>query len=358
MQRIRKILFLASAVAASAIALAACGSGGSSTGGGSVAEPEGTLHVMAEHEVLEPAMLKGFEKEYPNITVEGVEIEGSSEAATKLSAGFNTDVVETCADEITPLLQRGLLQPIDTSKLANWNDLDPELRGTSAAQESGKQMFVPLQAGPHGLIVNTESFPQGVDEIKELFNPELAGEVAMNGEDKMMIGMTAFSLGIKEPFSMSEAQLEEVGAYLEEHASNFRSFPTSDADQLNLMKSGEVVLMDGGLGTATEMVAGGVPVEYVRPKEGMLSWVCGLAIAKNAKNLNAAYAMLNYYSGVQAQTRFGDEGYVVLNKKALPKVEASERKTADPASIAGTVVEQTPPDPQKWLEIYQGVISG
>ena len=39
-------------------------------------------------------------------------------------------------------------------------------------------------------------------------------------------------------------------------------------------------------------------------------------------------------------------------------VEPELRKTADPRSISGTVIEQTPKDPQKWLEIYQGVISG
>jgi spermidine/putrescine transport system substrate-binding protein len=358
-----KTLFLALALPATALALAGCGigfasTGGTSTGGGSVAHPEGTIHVMAEHEILEPAMLKAFEEKYPEVNIEADEIEGSSEAAAKLSAGFHTDVVETCADEITPLEERGLLQPIEKSKIASWDELDPELSEAEGTQEKGEQMFVPLQAGPHGLIYNTERFPNGVTEIKELFNPELKGEVAMGGDDKAMITMTAFSLGIKQPFKMSEAQLEKVGAYLNEHASQFRTFPESDANQLNLMKSGEVVLMDGGLGTAEEMIEGGVPVKWVRPKEGMFAWVCGLAITSNSKNTNAAYALLNYYASVGAQTQFGDEGYVVMNKKAVPKVEASLRKTADPASISGTVIEQTPPDPQKWLETYQGVISG
>jgi spermidine/putrescine transport system substrate-binding protein len=363
MHRIRKALLPVVAVSVVAVALAGCGigfasTGGTSTGGGSVSQPEGTIHVMAEHEVLEPAMIKAFEEKYPEVNIEADEIEGSSEAAAKLSAGFHTDVVETCADEITPLEERGLLQPIETSKIASWDQLDPELREADGTQEKGKQMFVPLQAGPHGLIYNTEKFPDGVTEIKELFNPELKGEVAMGGDDKAMITMTAFSLGIKDPFKMSDAQVEKVGEYLDEHASQFRTFPESDANQLNLMKSGEVVLMDGGLGTAEEMIEGGVPVKWVRPKEGMFAWVCGLAITSNSKNTNAAYALINYYASAKVQAQFGDEGYVVLNEKAVPLVEPSLRKTADPSSISGTVIEQTPPDPQKWLEIYQGVISG
>ena len=358
MRHTQKTVLLALAVLAIAVALSACGSGGSSSGGGSVSKPEGTVRVMAEHELLESAMLKGFEKEYPDVSIEAIEIEGSSEAATKLSAGFTTDVVETCTGEATPLLERGLLQPIDTSKLTSWDELDPTLRTAKGSQENGNQMFVPLQAGPHGLIYNTEAFPEGVTETKELFNPELKGEVAMDGNDAAMIPMTAFALGIEEPYSMSEAQLEEVATFLNEHASQFRTFPESDANQLSLMKSGEVVLMDGGLGTANEMIEGGVPVKWVAPKEGFYAWVCGLGISSKAKNTNAAYALINYYSSIAAQTRFGNEGYVVINKNAVAKVDAAHRETADPSSIDRAVIEQAPPDPQKWLEVFQGVISG
>ncbi len=363
MNRARKTVLFALAGLGAAVALAGCGftfasTGGTATGGGSVAEPEGTIHVMAEHEVLEPAMVKEFEEQYPEVNIEDDEIEGSSEAAAKLSAGFHTDVVETCADEITPLEQRNLLQPIDTKKLTNWSDLDPELREAEGTKENGEQMFVPLQAGPFGMISNTEKFPDGINEIKELFNPELKGEVAMAGDDKSMIAMTAFSLGIKNPFKMSEAQLEKVGDYLEEHASQFRTFPDSDANQLNLMKSGEVMLMDGGRGTAEEMIEGKVPVQWVRAKEGVYAWVCGLAITSNSKNTNAAYALLNYYASARVQAKFGNEGYVVLNEKAIPMVEPEMRGGADPKSISGTIIEQTPANPQKWLEIYQGVISG
>jgi spermidine/putrescine transport system substrate-binding protein len=358
MRHARKPIILVCALAATLL-LAACGSsGGSSSGGGSVTHPVGTLRIMAEHEVLESAMLNPFEEANPGLKIEKAEVEGSSEAATKLSAGFNTDVVETCADEITPLIKRDMLQPIDTAKLAHWNELYPELRTAKGSTENGKQMFVPQQAGPHGLIYNTEDFPHGVDTIKELFNPALKGKVAMNGDDKSIIAMTAFALGIKEPFQMSPSELTKVGNYLIAHAGQFRAFPESDANQLNLMKSGEVELMDGGLGTANEMIAGGVPVKWVRPKEGMYSWVCGLAVTKNAKNVNAAYALINYYTSIKAQAAFGDDGYVVLNRDALPSVKPALRATADPASIAGATIEQTPENLPRWDEIYQQVVSG
>ena len=36
------------------------------------------------------------------------------------------------------------------------------------------------------------------------------------------------------------------------------------------------------------MIDDGVPVEWVAPKEGVLSWVCGLAITSDAQNIPAA----------------------------------------------------------------------
>jgi spermidine/putrescine-binding protein len=348
-----------SATAAALLCLSACGGSGAQAGVGN-GKPTGTLRIIAESEVLAPAMLGPFKRANPGLKIETDEVEGSSEAGAKLSAGFNADVVETCADESNLLTRRGLLQPIDTSRLTHWRELSPTLRSAEGAVVAGKLVFLPGQAGPTGLVYNTKDFPHGVDEDKELFNPALKGRVALDvgGDDKSMIAMTAFALGVKNPFHMSEAQLERVGKYLIAHAGQFRTFPDSDANELNLMKTGEVILTDEDLGAVHEMLEAHIPVKWVRPKEGYYSWTCGLAITKNAKNLNAAYAFLNYYSSPEAQAVFGNEGYTITNEKALPKVKPALRATADPAALQGATIEQSPANPSKWFEIYQQVVGG
>lgn len=359
-------MLLVAALAASAAAITGCGSSAGQVAGSNAAahlgsgKPSGTLRIVAESEVLAPAMLKPFEKEYPGVKIESALVEGSGEAATKLSAGFNGDIVETCADESNVLIRRGLLEPIDTSRLSHWSELSPHLRSAEGVVVAGKQMFVPGQAGPMGLIYNTKDFPHGVETIKEMFNPALKGKVALDvgGDDKSMIAMTAFSLGVSNPFHMSEAQLERVGSYLIAHASQFRTFPNSDANVLNLMKTGEVILTDDDLGALNEMRKAGLPVKWVAPKEGYYSWTCGLALTSKAQNVAAAYAFLNYYISVQAQAVFGNEGYTVINRNATAKVKPALRATANPSSLDGAVVEQEPANPKRWYEIYQQVIAG
>jgi spermidine/putrescine-binding protein len=351
---------LAAIAVATAIAVAGCGSGGEATNAGTPGKPEGTLRIIAESEVLAPAMLEPFERANPGIKLETAEVEGSGEAATKLSAGFAADIVETCADESDLLLKRGLLRPLDTARLTHWSELSPRLRSAEGAVVNGKLMFLPGQAGPMGLIYNTTAFPHGVDTIKEMFNPALKGRVALDvgGDDKSMIAMTAFSLGVKNPFHMSEAELERVGAYLIAHASQFRTFPDSDANVLSLMKSGEVILTDDDLGALHEMIAAGLPVKWVAPREGYYSWTCGLAITTDAQNLNAAYAFLNYYTSVPAQTVFGNEGYTITNDNAVKEVKPGFRTTANPSSLEGATIEQAPANPARWYEIFQQVVSG
>ena len=57
---------------------------------------------------------------------------------------------------------------------------------------------------------------------------------------------------------------------------------TRDSDMANLFKSGEVVIANGGRGTAQDLIKDGVPVKWIAPKEGATSWVCGLGITSNA----------------------------------------------------------------------------
>ena len=50
------------------------------------------------------------------------------EAFAKMRAGFKPDVMGPCYYEFPRWREAGLLKPIDTSKLKNWNKLSPTLR--------------------------------------------------------------------------------------------------------------------------------------------------------------------------------------------------------------------------------------
>ena len=253
-------------------------------------------------------MLDPFREANPDLDLKTASFDSNKAAAAKLAGGFEADVVEVCTDEMEPLTARGLLRPLDEKAVPEFHDLAfsdaPEVRDAE-----GNVLFVPASAGPQGLIVNTDQVDPGtIGSYADLFDPQYAGNVALEATPLTAIGAGALAMGIDDPMNLSDDEVEQVKEYLLDHRDQFRSFADSDASMVNLFKSGEVELADGGRGTTQTMIEDGVPVQWVAPKEGSLSWVCGLAITSKAQNIDAAYKLLNYYASPEAQAHLRRHG--------------------------------------------------
>ncbi len=340
-----------------ALVLAACGGGGGSTEVASApADPEepatGTLRVFTYEDTVAPDLMKPFEEQNPDLEVKTASFGSDSEAAAKLVGGFQADVVESCLDEMQPLQRGQLLAPIDTAGVPEWDNL--AFTDAPGVQSEGKVWVVPLSAGPQGLIVNTEKVAEPPDSWQALFDPQYEGEVAIEGDYELpAIAEAALAIGIEDPMAMDEAELAEATDYLKEHHGQFRALWESDSDLVNLFKSGEVVIADGGPGIAQRMIEDGVPVEWIAPKEGPLSWVCGLSITSKAQNVDAAYRLINWQASPQAQAIRADDGYVLTNPTAMSLVSAEAKPTADPASIEGAIPETQRPIEDEWVHAFQ-----
>ena len=165
------------------------------------------------------------------------------------------------------------------------------------------------------------------------------------------------ALGADDPTNLTDEEVEEAKQYLLDNRDNFRAFAESDSSMVNLFKSGEVVLADGGRGTTQAMVDDGLPVEWVAPKEGALSWVCGLAITSKAQNIPAAYKLINYYASPEAQAISGDMGFVAMNPDAMPLVSKDYRETADPRTLETAIATTEPPNAEVYERAWQEVLA-
>jgi spermidine/putrescine transport system substrate-binding protein len=267
-------------------------------------------------------------------------------------------VIEVCADEMQPLLARGLVRPLDPRGVKDFDQLALSDSG-EIRNDAGKVLFVPASAGPHGLIVNSEQLdPSSIDSYTDLFDPAYAGRAAMESTPLTAIGVTAMALGMDDPMNLTPDQIGEVKDYLFEHRDQFRDFAESDASMGNLFKSGEAVIADGGRGTTETMIRDGVPAQWIGPREGVLSWVCGLAITSHAENIPAAYKLINYYVSPAAQAIGGENGFVVMNPKALPLMAPEFRATADPKTLKTAIPETEPATQELYDRAWQEVAAG
>jgi spermidine/putrescine transport system substrate-binding protein len=312
----------------------------------------GSLRVFTYEDTTAPELMEPFEEQNPDLDVKTASFASDEEAAAKLNAGFQADVVESCLDEMSPLTEEGLLRPLDTAGVPEWEKLS--FTGAPGVKEGGKTWLVPLSAGPQGLIVDTEKVPDPPRSWQALFDPKYKGEASIEGDYELpAIAEAALAMGIAEPMKMTKAQLGEVSAYLDQHVGQFRSLWQSDSDLVNLFKSGEIVISDGGPGVAARMVEDGIPVEWIAPEEGPLSWVCGLSITANSENVDAAYRLINWQASPRAQAIRAEDGYVLTNPTAIDLVPKKYRPTADPRTIKGAIAESRRPDEGEWVHVFQ-----
>ena len=351
---------LATLLATLAIAAAGCGGGSGDTSVAPApddpnAPATGTLKLFTYGDTVADQMIQPFEKANPDLNLEIATFDSNKAAAAKLAGGFEADVVEVCTDEMEPLLARGLLRPLDEKAVPAFHELAfadaPEVR-----DDAGNVLFVPASAGPQGLIVNTDQVdPADVKSWSDLFDDAYAGNAALEATPLTALGAAALALGLDDPMNLSDDQVEEAKQYLLDHRDNFRAFAESDASMVNLFKSGEVVIADGGRGTTQAMTDDGVPVEWIAPEEGAMSWVCGLAITSKAQNIDAAYKLINYYASPEAQAISGDMGFVAMNPKALPMVSPAFQKSADPRNLDNAIPQTEPDNADAYERAWQEV---
>ncbi len=319
------------------------------------AEATGTLRVFAYGDSLVPEMIDPFKQANPDIDLQTATFNSNKAAAAKLAGGFEADVVEVCVDEMEPLVARQLLRPIDPEGVKDFDELafsdSPDIRDGEGV------LLVPTSAGPHGLIINSDEAGDATS-YADLFDPAYAGNAAIESSSLTAIGVTALALGMDNPMDLTPEEIEEVKNHLLDNREQFRDFPESDASMANLFKSGEVVIADGGRGTAKTISDDQPAVEWVAPEEGVLSWVCGMAITSNAENIPAAYEFINYYASPEAQAESGKQGYVAMNPKAIELLPKDVRETADPTTLDDAIAETQPTNEDLYSRAWQEVSAG
>ena len=198
--------------------------------------------------------------------------------------------------------------PLDKSKLPNLKNLDPKMLERIALQDPGNQYAVPYLWGTSGIGYN-------VDKIKAIFGdtavtgswdvvfkPENAAKLKDCGITVLdtpseLIPIALNYLG-EDPHSFDPAVIDKAAALLKSIRPYIRNFHSSS--YINDLANGDVCLVVGWSGDiiqARDRAAesgNGVNVAYSIPKEGAPQWFDMLAIPKDAKNVDSAYAFINY----------------------------------------------------------------
>lgn len=234
--------------------------------------------------------------------------DGNEVLETKLLAGSTGyDVVVPSLSFLGRQIQAGVFLPLDRSKLSNYAQLDPELMKRLESQDPGNQYAVPYMWGTTGIGYNVDKVQAAfgntdiANSLDIIFKPENVAKMKDCGVMVLDTPSEVLPMALKylgeDPNSFDPKVIEKGAALLKSirpYISNFHS-----SQYIDSLANGDACLVIGWSGDVIQArdravdAGNGVNVAYAIPKEGAPQWFDMLAIPKDAKNLDAAYAYIN-----------------------------------------------------------------
>lgn len=266
--------------------------------GGAVALAEGGGDLIVfdwsgyEDPLLHPAYAAKYGAE-PNFSFFGDE----DEAFEKVRAGFKPDVGHPCSQSVVKWRDAGILQPLDTARIAGWKDLNPDIMKMKdlATTADGKAWFMPFDWGNTALLYRTDKVTAAEAKSLRIFaDPKFEGRVTIGDNVDDAYALASLVIGLRDWTKMTDDQFRQASDFLRRVHKNVRFYWTDDTDLNQAVSSGEVDLVWGWNETYVTLKGQGVPIAMNRDTgEGLSTWVCGYVLFRDAEHVDQAYDFLN-----------------------------------------------------------------
>ncbi|MDH4583523.1 spermidine/putrescine ABC transporter substrate-binding protein [Pseudomonas sp. BN415] len=247
----------------------------------------------------------------------------NEEMLAKLQAGGSGwDVFVPTNYTISTYAELGLIEPLDLSRIPNFDPASYEKRFMEQGVINGKTYAVPKNWGTTGFVYDSgkiKARPTTWKEFWELSKGEATGRVMVHDYQLTVIGNALKSFGYSfnsiDPKELADAEklLLEVKPHL--FAIN--------SDYQPSMRNGDAWMSMCWTGDASQLHRDMPQMTYVLGREGGELWSDFFAIPKSAERPDAAYALINYLLDPQVnKLEVEAHGYPTGDKRVdalLPK---------------------------------------
>jgi putrescine transport system substrate-binding protein len=266
------------------------------------------VNVYNWTDYIAPTVIDDFTRE-TGIKVRYDTFDSNDTLETKLLAGKSGyDVVVPSAYFLERQIKAGVFQKLDKQKLPNLANLWPEITERLAKYDPGNQYAVNYMWGTTGIGYNVAKARAAlgadgkIDSWDIVFKPENLSKfkdcgVHMLDSSDDILAAALYYLGL-DPNTTKEADLQKAADLMMTIRPYVRKFHSSE--YVNALASGEICLVVGFSGDIKQSqkraaeAKNGVDIAYVIPKEGAQLWFDNLAIPRDARNVDAALAFINY----------------------------------------------------------------
>lgn len=294
---------------------------------GSAQAQENKLYLFNWTEYMDPEIIEAFEEKYDVEVVQNY-FNSLPEMFAKLNAGgvSQYDIIVPSNYYVPRLIQTGLVQKLDKSKLVNLDNVMEQFR--DPAFDPGAEYTAPYQWGTTGIVYNTETFPEAPKSWSLMFDPEVNPEhpFALMGDGQVSMGGACAYLGHGYDCTDMDAWKEAARLLIETKGRETFSGFTDGTPALQQLARGvtHVGLSYNGdyLFFKEEDPDSFATLDFMIPDEGAEMWVDSMLIPAEAPNPDMAHKFIDFILDAEIGAQLSNYNYYASpNAAATPYLD-------------------------------------
>lgn len=361
----KKILSLTLALAL-ALGLTSCAmdEGGTAAGSGSQPTSGGkrVVNVCSWGEYISNGEegSRNLEKEFEKLTgieVNYVTVPSNEDLYALLEQGaVNYDVIVPSDYMIGRLIKEGRLQPLDYSKIPNYEKIDPQYKNLNF--DPNNEYTVPYTWGTLGIIYNTTMVDGPIDSWEVMFSDQYAGDVMMIDNSRDALGIALYYLGY-DVNTTDESEIRQAYQLIADAKSRgvYQGFIMDEI--FSTMEGGNAAIGVYYAGDFLSMHENNPDLAFCVPKEGSNWFVDAMCILKDAKNVDEAHEWINFIASTESNLANMDYiWYASPNAEALEQYPAwYEEEYGELLDMELYEIMAAPPETLERCSMYKNLSS-
>jgi putative spermidine/putrescine transport system substrate-binding protein len=267
----------------------------------SMGDFEGEINIVNWAGFVDPKWTDKFEAD-TGCMVKSRTAGTSDEMVTLMRTG-QYDIVSASGDAALRLIVGGDVQPLNVDLIPNFGDeIATGMRNNIYDTVNGKPYGVPIGRGANLLQYNddvTKGAPTSWDVVWETNSP-YKGKITAYDAPIYIADAAVYlmyhkpELGILNPYALDQTQLDAAIALLKQQNTIIGEYWSDAVAQITSFAGGNTVV-----GTSWEILrkfAGKPNLKTTLPVEGSTGWYDSWLVSSKTKNVNCAYAWMDYTS--------------------------------------------------------------
>lgn len=283
------------------------------------------LRILAWEGYADDDWVKEFEAESgADVSVVFIGTDDEIWAKIKGSEGKDFDLFAVNTAQLQRYIDAGLTTPFDLAMMPNQKEVLPRFRDLTqvgGVMRDGKVHAIPYAFDSIGIIYDVDKVSPPPDSMEIFWDPKYKGRVLAYDNGEHNFSFTALTMGIADPFHLSDDQMAAIKAKLIDLKHDVLSFYTTADEALQIYQSNDVALIWANYGQQQmkAMRDAGANVAYVNPKEGALAWLDTWAMTSGVQDKALAEQWVDFVlqkkisGALSERTGFGNTAVPTAN---------------------------------------------